>query len=120
MKSIFALTIVLAGLVSAYGQDIKIDDQTRCDLAFRAYDNQDKATVAAARYVVGVLGKIDRAYTAKGEAGILAAMSLDGLMSTSVLPIELCRKKPSATLFSQVVDAYDGIRAIEREMGTIK
>ena len=56
MKGIFALMIVITGVVSAYCQDIKIDDTTRCDFVFRAYDNHNIPTVRAiGLYVLGVL-----------------------------------------------------------------
>jgi hypothetical protein len=117
----FALVIVFAGVVSvAYGQGVTIDDETRCAFAFRAYDNEDRPTVnAIARYVMGVLDQLDRTHMAKGEDGILSAMSKDGLIKTSVTPIEMCRRAPTATLHSQVVKTYEGVRAAEQQMGII-
>jgi len=119
-RFLIATAIVLAGVGSLAAQQVEINDQTTCAVAFHAYDAEDRPTVSViAHYVYGVLDQLDRAHMAKGEVGILSAMSKDGLVTTSVTPIEMCRGVPTATLHSQIVKTYDGIRAAEQQMGTL-
>jgi hypothetical protein len=119
---IFVLCLIGAGLLAWIAGSIYnfnsytavangINDKTLCVEAFRAYDHEDTTKVKAiGSYVLRTMRELDTRH-------ILDAMSEDGLISTTVAPIELCRRNQGATLFSQVIGAYNGIVSARRQMG---
>ena len=121
-----ALRTILLGIVAfpalvSVAAAADVNDQTRCPVATKAFDDKDMTAIREiGLYIANTMRDLDLNHTDNGEPGILAQMTDEARATAVVAAIEFCRQHPRATIYNEAGAAYDGLRDMELELGGAK
>ena len=109
------------GLVGSAAIAADITERTPCSIAIKAWDNKDRDTVReVGLFVENTMQDLDSNHTDNGEPGIMADMTDHGRASAIAAAMGFCRQHPKATIYNEAASAYQGLREMERQLGTAK
>ena len=97
------------------------NDRTIC-AAFTAkvYTRQPDLVLQGYLYIVNTMEKMDAGHTEKGEPGIMAALSDQGLKNLAAMATVHCENFPKMTVYNAVSFVYRGVRDMEIQFGVAK
>ena len=99
---------------------IQISGRTPCSYVVEVYDREDRENAQKIGAIIDqIMALRDQAYVSQGQSSVLQPLSEEGRGTVGVMPVEFCRKHPASTLERQTIDAYDGVRGMNKAMGTI-
>jgi hypothetical protein len=103
------------------GLAAEFDDKTPCTKLFTALDNRDADKFRAGyHFVADTMDAMDSAHTEKGEPGIMAGFSDEGLLHAVTMVVEHCRSHPRMTVYNSAAFVYRGLRDLETQLGVAK
>ena len=94
---------------------------TSCTVLARALRAEDMAVLLASRdFIFNVMDQRDAELAAKGQPRMMAALNRDGRALMFAMTGTYCENNPRRTIHAMAVEVYDGARAMQRDMGTLR
>jgi hypothetical protein len=114
IKCLFALIAFLAAGISEASAQTVVNNHTPCSVAIFAFESKDReAIIEVDQFIQDVFGQLDEMQADYGEHGGINKPASHGMRTLVASSVEFCRQHPQSTIYTEAVNAYRGIRAIE-------
>jgi hypothetical protein len=95
-----------------------LGDRTPCSVSTTVMDSGDRERVGTlVGYIESVMNSMDSAHTEKGEPGIVAQLSDEGLTHLVAAVTVNCRDHPTMTIYNSTAFVYRGTREMQKQLG---